>query len=75
MRNKRISEFVLLRLECNKRCFVAVKKFAELRDGQPAIYVSNVKPETLGTLYDDRIASRVLCGSWYELVGDDRRMK
>lgn len=55
--------------------YQAVKRFADLRDQLPAVYISNLHPDQIADLYDDRIASRVLCGSWYELGGDDRRMR
>ena len=54
--------------------YQAIKRFADLRDHRPAIYVSNCHPDALGKLYDDRIVSRVLCGTWYECQGEDRRM-
>lgn len=53
-----------------------LKRFADLRDneaGAVAIYISNVRPHQLGELYDDRIASRLLAGTIYELTGKDRR--
>lgn len=40
-----------------------------------AVYVSNLSPPELADLYDDRIASRLLCGTIYELTGPDRRME
>jgi hypothetical protein len=54
----------------------AVKRFADLREmhcGRVAIYISNVKPEHIQDIYDDRVASRVLAGTWFELAGRDRR--
>jgi hypothetical protein len=40
-----------------------------------AIYISNLEPEAIARVYDDRIASRLLCGTWYKLDGEDRRLK
>lgn len=54
--------------------YQAVKLFADRRDGSPAIFVSNLTPHQLRDVYDDRIASRVLCGTILELGGPDRRM-
>jgi chromosomal replication initiation ATPase DnaA len=56
--------------------YSAVKRFADLREqhaGRVAIYIGNVTPEELPGLYDDRLASRILCGMVYRLEGDDRR--
>jgi hypothetical protein len=55
--------------------YQAVKRLADLRDRQPTVYVTNITPDDVGRLYDDRIASRLLCGSIFELAGDDRRMQ
>lgn len=53
--------------------YTAVKRFADIRTGKPTIYITNVQPADLGKLYDDRIFSRVACGTWYECTGEDRR--
>ena len=56
--------------------YSAVKRFADARElhaGRVAIYISNLAPKVFAELYDDRIWSRVLCGTRYELAGDDRR--
>lgn len=45
----------------------------ELRKDRPLVLTSNVSPETLADLYDDRIVSRVLAGTVLELSGSDRR--
>lgn len=54
--------------------YSTVKRFADHREGMPAVYISNAPPETLHKIYDDRISSRLLCGTWFELTGEDRRM-
>ena len=51
----------------------AVKKFADWREDQPTIYVSNQPPRKMIDLYDRRIASRLTCGTMFELVDRDRR--
>ena len=54
--------------------YTAVKRFADDRIHKPTIYISNLHPDEIAKAYDDRIASRILCGTCYELTGDDRRM-
>jgi hypothetical protein len=54
-----------------------VKRFAdymEMENDRVAVYISNLKPSELAKLYDDRICSRVLCGTRFELKGKDRRI-
>ncbi len=54
------------------------KKFADLREtqaGRVAIYISNVSPAELQSLFDDRIASRLLCGTVHKLEDRDRRVQ
>ncbi len=56
--------------------YSVVKRFCDLREqfaGRVAIYIGNVQPEAIPRIYDDRIASRVLCGICYHLDGGDRR--
>lgn len=56
--------------------YVTTKHLLDLRDERPgreAIYVANTSPGELQRLYDDRIASRVLCGTIFKLEGKDRR--
>ena len=56
--------------------FSTVKKFCDLRETEAhrvAVYVSNVGPKTIASLYDDRIASRILAGTIFNLGGRDRR--
>lgn len=54
-----------------------VREFADDREfhhGSVAVYVSNLSPEQLAQVYDARIASRLLCGTWHHLDGQDRRL-
>lgn len=37
------------------------------------VYVSNVRPEEISAVYDDRIASRILSGTQFETAAVDRR--
>jgi len=54
----------------------AVKHFWESRQehGNVAVYVSNLSPDQLQQVFDDRIASRLTCGTVLELSGADRRL-
>lgn len=56
----------------------AVKDFYERRERvcqSGTIYVSNVEPEHLSQVYDDRIASRLLSGTHHWLKDKDRRQR
>lgn len=54
--------------------YSVVKRFADSRREQmPAIYISNVHPSLIADLFDDRVASRLLCGTILELTDNDRR--
>jgi len=56
--------------------YEAVKLFADWREqkgGRVAVYISNLLPDRIADVYDDRIGSRILCGTWFELTGPDRR--
>ncbi len=56
--------------------YQSVLRFTSARDERPgraAVYVSNVEPDAIGRTYDDRIASRILCGTVFRLTGPDRR--
>ncbi len=55
------------------REYVALKAMADLREHKPAIWISNLSPDQLHTTYDDRIQSRLTCGTVVELTGPDRR--
>jgi DNA replication protein DnaC len=49
-----------------------VKRAIDIREGRPAIFISNLSLEKLGEAYDDRIASRLSGGTVIELTGDRR---
>jgi hypothetical protein len=40
---------------------------------KPFVVTSNCAPAEIERLYDERVASRILCGSVFELAGADRR--
>lgn len=57
--------------------YQALKTFCDDRENcffRVAVYISNLEPEAIARVYDDRVASRVLCGTWFKLGGQDRRM-
>ncbi len=45
------------------------------RSGRVAVYISNLPMGEIAALYDDRIASRLNCGTVWKLDGDDRRLE
>ncbi len=53
----------------------AVMWFADKRIDKPTIYVSNRPPMEMKDAYDERVFSRICCGTWYELTGKDRRFE
>lgn len=58
--------------------YSAIKRFADHREFEHrnvVVYVSNLTPEQLREVYDERIASRVLRGTWFHLAGPDRRFQ
>jgi len=67
-----------MRLKTGDLEFSVITEIWEYRERHCAgvgIYVSNLTPKDLHKLYDDRIASRLLCGTIWRLDGEDRRMK
>jgi hypothetical protein len=59
----------------NDLSYTAVLRFWEQRERQQgrAIYATNLTPEALKAQFDDRIASRLLCGTVLKLTDTDRR--
>ena len=53
----------------------ALLLFSEWREDTPVIYVSNHPREVILTKYDERIQSRLGCGTVFELPGPDRRLR
>lgn len=55
--------------------YTAIQRLADIRElrNRVAVYVSNLSIVELAALYDDRIASRLSCGTRFELKGADRR--
>lgn len=65
-----------VRLKTGDLSYTALKTLCDVREqraGRVMIAVSNIAPHEISGLYDDRIASRLLGGTVFELSGDDRR--
>lgn len=63
-----------LRRDVSDYQYEVIKRAIDLREDRPAIYISNVAPDDLRRVYDDRIASRCCAGTVLELAGTDRRL-
>lgn len=55
--------------------FEVVYEMVNRRGKRPAIYTSNIEPDKLHTVYDGRVASRMLAGVAIHLTGKDRRIE
>lgn len=55
--------------------FEVVYEIVNRRGKRPAIYTSNIAPDKLHTVYDGRVASRILAGVAIHLTGKDRRIE
>lgn len=64
-----------MRLKSTDLHYATVKTFWERRErrGQRSIYISNVPPNRIAEIFDDRIADRLLPGTVIEVTGDSRR--
>ncbi len=57
--------------------YTTTRKFIDERDlhgGLPTIYITNINAESLAELYDERVASRICRGTWFETTGEDQRL-
>lgn len=52
--------------------FETLKRLIDVREGKPAVFISNLSLSDIKGLYDDRIASRLASGTVIELQGDRR---
>lgn len=55
--------------------YEVVKEMIDIRQRKPFAVISNLAPDILGKLYDDRILSRLSSGTVIELAGPDRRLE
>jgi DNA replication protein DnaC len=56
--------------------YSSAKRFCDEREMygyRVAVFVSNVKPQDVSSLYDSRIADRMLCGTTFRLDSKSRR--
>lgn len=53
--------------------YESVQRMLDLREHYPLILISNLGPDEIANLYDDRIASRCVAGTRVEVKGIDRR--
>ena len=61
----------------NEFSYAAIKRILDRREhkhNRTGVYVSNLEPSEIASCYDDRIASRMMCGSIYCYDGKDQRM-
>lgn len=63
-----------LRGTVSDHTYEVLKRAVDLRHGKPAVYLSNLSPRELETVYDDRMLSRLCEGTVHKLVSRDRRM-
>jgi DNA replication protein DnaC len=54
--------------------YETVKRFCDARHGLPTVYISNLNQKQIAAIYDDRIFSRLNCGTVLEVTGKDRRL-
>lgn len=41
---------------------------------RPFVVTSNMKPSEIASVYDDRVADRILCGTVHKMIGQSKRM-
>lgn len=51
-----------------------LSRFLDRREGMPTVLISNLGPMDLATAYDDRVGSRMCCGSVVKVAGADMRI-
>jgi len=65
-----------LRSNVSDACYETIKRVADLREmhaGRVGIFISNLDANQLARVFDDRLGSRLFCGTHFELKGRDRR--
>ncbi len=55
--------------------YQAIKRVLDVRQNRPLMLLSNLGPDEIADVYDDRIASRCSAGSLLEWNGPDRRLE
>jgi len=64
--------------QANEYSFQAMKTILDWREdykNRTGVYISNLEPTALSKVYDDRIVSRLMAGTVYEIKGVDMRIK
>ena len=64
------------RVKSGDLLYTTLKKHLDIRErgaGRVGIYISNLTPDQLVNLFDQRIVSRLTAGTVFELTGRDRR--
>lgn len=61
------------RLTVSDTHYEVVQRVLDMRETYPLIVVSNLTPDVIARVYDDRIASRCVAGTVVELKGPDCR--
>ena len=54
--------------------YEVTKRVLDMRAGRPAVYISNLDVDGIEAVYDDRVASRMSCGTLFQ-TGPDRRIE
>lgn len=54
--------------------YETLKRALDERDRKPLMLISNLSPQRIAEVFDDRIASRCVAGTVINLAGDDRRL-
>lgn len=58
---------------CGERAYLGIKRLADLRGRRPTLWLSNLSPQCLLETFDDRLYSRLCCGTVVEVQGPDQR--
>jgi len=57
------------------RDWLGLKRLADLRVNRPTLWISNLTPDALLEAFDERIYSRLCCGTVVGVVGPDQRFQ
>jgi len=57
----------------NDREYQGLKRLADMRVNKPILWLSNLSPQGLREAFDERIFSRLCCGTVVEVQGPDQR--
>lgn len=61
--------------EASASAYEILHRLLDLRAGKPTCITSNINPGEFTSVYDQRIASRVLAGTQIEVTGEDLRLR